>query len=343
MSILGFLTRPKEQVFQTAARDAEKKNAGAPVGGRQGNNSMLNVIQTPPKAQQVSDFIREGFVSLTAVQSNMVLRGCHFDGQRPIDVNHVNVLADSMRRGAWLRRNQLDFADCQGRLYLVNGYHRLSAQVATGETIEWTVVVHPCRDMDAVRALYYKFDTNVKARTAAQILSAIDFADKTGLTKQMAKCLYGALPVIASGFSKSRNDRNTLTTRSVDRRLEMAQEYLPAAKEYEKCLGKLPTQVGSKYRSGGVAAVALVTLRYQPILAKEFWSGSAANDGLRKGDPRLALHNDLLTRAMNAGSAVQSVFVPAYAWNAWFNDKPIKIIKVYATRRATIDGTPFEG
>lgn len=327
---------------QSANRDAaRKKKGGSPEDARR-SVDMLNVLEMPNHAQGLHAFVREGFTALSAVQANQVLMHAAYEGQRKIVSSHVAVLADIMKSGGWLPKNQIDFASLDGKLILVNGYHRMNAQVKSGKSVLWTIVVHPCSTMNEVRALYYKFDTNTKTRGTAQILNGINFAEQTGLSRTTAKSLYDAIPVIAAGFSKAIRDRDVLTTRVTDRRLAMAQEYVGAARLYEECLGRLPVKLGSKFRTAGVTAVALVTLRYQPSKAKEFWSGTAQNDGLHKGDPRLALHNDLISRSMNVGSQIQSVFAPAYAWNAWFDGREIKIIKVYARSRAPINGTPFE-
>lgn len=332
----------------TMARDIAKKNGGAPVGARQDQISVLNVLQMPDAAQAPSrvpnplSFVKEGFITLTAVQANQVLLHAGYDGQRKISAAHVDVLADIMTRGGWEPKDKVDFAQFDGRLILVNGYHRMSAQVACGKAILWTVVIHPCVTLNEVRSLYYRFDTNTKIRGTAQVLNGINFAEQTGLAKTTAKALYEAIPFIAAGFSSDKRDADVLTNRVTDRRLSMATEYVKAAQMYEKCLGRQPAKTMAKFRTGGIAAVALVTLRYQPKMAMAFWSGAAANDGLRKGDPRLALYNDLMSRVRSVGSSVQAFFPPAYAWNAWFEGKEIKIIKVYARKRAYIAGTPFE-
>jgi hypothetical protein len=324
-----------------AASDAQRKKGQGPKTPAR-SFDMLNVLEMQPPTQGLSAFVREGFNVLTPVQANQILVHGQFEGQRQIMKDHVRVLADIMQRGKWEQKDKIDFANLDGNLILINGYHRMSAQVESGKSILWTIVIHPCETIKDVRELYYKFDTNTKTRGASQILNGINYAEEAGLSKTIAKALYGAIPVIASGFSKAVKDRDIMTTRSTDRRLAMADEYIGAAKLYEKCLGTTSVRVSGKLRSAGVTAVALVTLRYQPSKAVEFWTGVASNDGLRKGDPRLALYNDMLSRSMNVGSQVQSIFAPAYAWNAWYSDRDIKIIKVYARSRASIDGTPYE-
>lgn len=304
---------------------------------------MLNVVEALVTAQGISTFVHEGFLSFTAVQANQVLNQATYDRQRKISADHVAVLADIMKRGQWEPKDKLDFALFKGDLILVNGYHRMTAQVACGKTIEWTVVIHQCRTLEQVRGLYYKFDTNTRTRQGAQILAGIDFAGKYDLPRQAATALFNAVPIIAAKFSKSVKDRDILANRVMDRRLDIASQYADAAKKYNDCLVGLPSTIKSKFLSAGVTAVAVVTIRYQPITAIDFWAGAAANDGLRKGDPRLALYNDMASRQMNAGSAIQSIFSPAHAWNAFFEDRPLKLIKLPGYRTSvSIAGTPFE-
>lgn len=320
-----------------------KENGREPENRDRGDISMLNVVERTAIPQGIESFVREGFTIFSAVEANQVLLHAAYDRQRKISEDHVRVLADIMKRNQWEPKDKLDFALLKGELILVNGYHRMSAQVASGKPIEWTVVVHPCRTLDQVRGLYYKFDTNTRIRQGAQVLAGIGFSDKHEISRKMSSALFNAVPIIASNFSKSIKDRDVLANRVMDRRLEIASQYVPAAKVYESCLEGLPVKVKAKFLSAGTTAVAIVTLRYQPLKALEFWQGTASNDGLRKGDPRLALYNDMIARQFNAGSAVQSVFSPAHAWNAFFEDRPLKVIKLVGYRTSvSIAGTPYE-
>lgn len=339
---------------QTTISVAAQKNGGHAETPRQMETNMLQITEKAPKdngpdllhnlpSGDIRTFVQEGFVTLRADQANQILLHAEYDRQRKIDQLHVDVLADIMKRGQWAPKDKIDFARMGNTLIMVNGYHRMRGQVQCGKTIEWTIVIHPCKTVEQVRALYYKFDTNTRTRQASQILAGIDFADKNELAKQTATALYNAIPVIASGFSKSRTDRDHLTNRVVDRRVAYAEKYVPAAKVYEGCLAGLQPRIKSKFLSAGVMAVALVTLQEQPGTALEFWSGAAQNDGLRIGDPRRTLHLDMVSRQLNAGSALQAIYVPTHAWNAWFENRTLKIIKVPSYRtKVTITGTRFE-
>lgn len=306
---------------------------------------MLNVVKTTPDSkdqQTVTGYIHDGFVTLSALQMNAVLKECVYEHQRYIKERHVAVLADLMRRGQWHPKSQIDFALLNGRLILVNGYHRGGAQVRSGKAIEWSVAVHRIRSDADLRALYHSFDTNVAIRGASDLLRANEFAGQHGLPQKVAESLYRAVPYIASRFELNPKKRNFLVEKQIDLRLQVAADYAKAGARYAACLEALPAVRRSRFLSGAMMAVGVITLRYQSATAWEFWAGVANNDGLKRGDPRQALVMDMMTRV--AGGNHANAFAPAIiAWNAFFNDRELKLIKVLDTFVPIIDGTPFDG
>lgn len=305
----------------------------------------MNAITTiTPEGQIDLSFISEGFHTFTAAQANIVLRECHFDGQRGISKDHVSVLADIMKRGKWEEKDKLDFAVVHGRPILVNGYHRMQAQIASGKSVRWTVVTHQCRSMEDVRALYFRFDTNTRLRSAQAVLKAMDFGDKTGLQSQTAQALYNAMPLIANNFSDETKDRNILAQRVIDRRIALTSDYIAAAQKFESAMNGALWDFKKKLLSAGVFAVALVTFRDQAVTAHEFWRGVALNDGLRKGDARQTLHNFLRgERVRGKGHRrTRAAYGPAICWNAFFEGRELQIVKINEGRKLTIAGTAFE-
>lgn len=328
-----------------AASDAPKgKGGGAEArAARIQDLTMLNVVERPAEGkskQEVLDFLYEGFCRISAVEMNRVLQVCQYEHQRAVNQNHVAVLADLMKRDRWQPKSQIDFAVLDGKYILINGYHRAYAQVRSGKPIEWSVVFHKCRNEAALRELYFAFDTNIRIRGTHDILRANEFADTHGVGRVMAEALYRAVPFIASGFETNPKKKNLLVAKQVDRRLEVAGDYAKAAARYEACLEGLGGVRKKKLLSGSVTAVAVITLRYQSAKAWEFWTGVANNDGLKRGDPRQALINDMMTRE---GGTPVTTFAPAMiAWNAYFADRDLKLIKVLDSFVPSIAGTPFE-
>lgn len=292
-------------------------------------------------------FIKEGFVTFTPAQANEVLRQCAYDRQRKIDKLHVATLRELMQSGSWTPKDKLDFAVIDGRLVLVNGYHRMTAQADSGQDIEWTIATHQCADLSDVRGLYFKFDTNVRKRSESNILQGVGFGEQHGILAKTAKALYRAAPIIASGMMvgsvshRGGTAADLRVQRIVNARLEFAEQFVAEAKAIEKLMKPADSRVAGKMMSGGFFAVALVTMKHQPERAHEFWGGLFLNDRLRRGDPRSTLHADMLTRDYKHGVMQQTVVVPTKAWNAFFESRDLKIIKVQQGQQFRLLGTPY--
>lgn len=329
-----------------AASDAPKGKGGTAEAARPiQEKAMLNVVERPSEGkskQEVLDFLYEGFVKVSALEMNRVLQVCQYDHQRVVNDRHVAVLSDLMTRGQWQPKSQLDFAVLNGKFILVNGYHRAYAQVRSGKPIEWSVVFHSVKSEAELRSLYFAFDTNIRIRGTHDILRANEFADTHGLGRVMSEALYRAVPYIASSFETNPKRKNYLVEKQVDRRLQLASEYAKAAARFEACLEGLGGSRRKKLLSGAVVAVAVITLRFQSARAWEFWAGVANNDGLKRGDPRQALINDMMTRTGAANKLM--AFAPSIiAWNAFYDERELRLIKVLDSFAPIIDGTPFDG
>lgn len=332
--------------IQIAVSDAPKRKGRTAETVRPIQDiAMLKVAERPDEGkakQEVLDFLYEGFVKISAVEMNRILQVCQYEHQRAVNDRHVAVLADLMARGQWQPKSQIDFAVLNGNFILVNGYHRAYAQVRSGKAVEWSVAFHNVKTEADLRSLYFAFDTNVRIRGTHDILRANEFADTHGMGRVMSEALYRAVPFIASSFETNPQKKNYIVANQVDRRLELASEYAKAAARYEACIDGIPGQRKKKMLGGAIVAVAVITLRFQSIRAWEFWSGVASNDGLKRGDPRQALVNDMMVR--NGASGRSQAFAPAMiAWNAYFNERELRLIKVMDSFAPIIDGTPFNG
>lgn len=300
----------------------------------------------PLKGQAKTPVIREGFQTLTPSDAAAVLENCSYDRQRKIDTMHSETLREMMQRGAWLEKSQLDFGRMpDGKIWLVNGHHRLTAQSRSGRSLLWAIAVHDCKTVDELRTLYYRYDTNVRKRTSENILQGVDFAGQHGLSKQMARALFDAAPIIESGMSvgtRSPSLETALVRRLTDQRMATAERFVAEASIYQACVDPAPVSIKRKLLLPTITAVALVTIRHEPEIAAEFWSGVAENDGLRRGDARATFIQDLTARNGKSGSAQQFLVVAAKAWNAYHSGRLLKIIKVNAGHTTKISGTPYE-
>ena len=292
------------------------------------------------------DIIKAGIVDMPAVDAAMILRECRFEGQTR-DLNlagkaHINVLAEIMRRGQWRNFSKIDFALVDGRFYLVNGYHSLGAQAESGRKIKWVVAIHGCTNMDAVRAIYHSFDTNVRPRSTETILAAANLAEELGISRTTAKNLYSAVVVIASGFVFDRKNLDHVLRRMIDDRISWCRRFKNEAQRWEKATQKAPPTVRQRLLNQGAFAVALVCFRDQPAKAAEFWKGVADNDGLSRNDPRNTYLQSFAIQTP-PGHALPTTNNAARAWNAFFEGRTLSKIAAPNGNRVFVDGTEFEG
>lgn len=326
----------------------EAKTETPPVGGgvrqcncRKVDDMVLNLAFAGKRL--LEHIIREGRLRIGPELAQRILSEALYKNQRKVYRHHVVLLADDMRRKRWTAGSQICFVLFHGRLYLVNGQHRLHAVIESGEEIEFQILIEAADDEAQLAAIYYRFDRKQRARTTAEVLNAAGVAERFGLSKTAAKATFEAAGLISNGFRRANYQQDPLKARSDDLRLDAARAWWEFGAEYDRLIEPADKVTKGKLFSSGVVAVALVTLKYQQERAVSFWGGLAEDDGLRSGDPRKTLRRDLLNRSLSSGSPITPVQVPALAWNAFYAGRSLKIIKVYDEAAVRIAGTPFDG
>ncbi|WP_314188781.1 hypothetical protein [Paracoccus yeei] len=146
-----------------AAAGFANKNGARPQPDPNGYTHMHTNVQ-PLKGQVKTPVIREGFQTLTPSDAAAILENCSYDRQRKIDTMHSETLREMMQRGAWLEKSQIDFGRMpDGKIWLVNGHHRLTAQARSGRSLLWAIAVHDCKTVDdlVVSRKWWKLDGGV--------------------------------------------------------------------------------------------------------------------------------------------------------------------------------------
>ena len=321
-----------------AAAGFRNENGARPQPDPNGYTPMqIKPKLVPP---QPGTFIAEGNITINPAQAGWIYRELGYEHNRKVSVPHAKKLAEYMRRGQWMSKSTIDFARLSdGRLILVNGHHRMMGQSMTGVDLVWNVIFHDCANDDEVKALYYRFDTEVRKRSASNIVSGVGIGEELGLTRQTATALFNASSVIANGLRMTCAVRGE-TTALIDDRLAICTEYSREAALMQVYLSKAPSAVSRKLRQASEFSVALATMKHQPAVASEFWSGLCEDDGLTKGDPRKTLLMDMQTRKGTGGLSSSNLMATAKAWNAFCAGSTLKIIKVTG-HDVHLAGTPF--
>lgn len=274
-------------------------------------------------------FVVPGIVQWTPAQANKVFTDLRYEFNRDEKKakQHISGLARMMRSGAWRAGGAIEFARLpNGKLTLVDGHHRMLAQIEAGVNVIWNVMIHDVSDADALRNLFWTYDTTLRKRSMQNVLAGVNAAEAMGLPAMMAHTAAKAAVFIDNGMRPNSGPDTRLYT--PDETLKLTANWITEAKLYSACVDAAPKAIKAKLRSGQIAAAAFVTFRADRELATTFWTGIARDDGLRKGDPRKTLL-DWVRDTHLAGSGLSSAATAvARAWNAYRAGDTLTMIRL---------------
>jgi hypothetical protein len=273
--------------------------------------------------------------------ADRILKSCIYQGQRPLNEDRALLLGDTMERGTFLPHTQLAFGRWNGNFFLVNGQHRLTAVTLSRQAQYFRIEVYECASSDEIDSLYARFDQPGGQRSLTQISRSLGLHDdeKDGLRPASAALLLRAVPLLMIDLKRIVPSQRPRNSRDLDAKREFALCWKPWAIDYQNCLdGGIPVRT-ARFRASGTMAIALATLRYQNARAKEFWREAAHNSGLKSGDPRHTLHTFFL-QSKRVRSEFDLAEACSFAWNAWFSDRPLTLLKILGGK-INVRGTPF--
>ena len=290
---------------------------------------------------------KDGVVNIAPGIATRILDELNFPGQRGIDSRRVFGHSHAIAKGDWMESYSLHFASLpDGRIWLVDGQHRLTAISHQDAAVPVTVRIIEMESEKAARIFYAGFDGKASVRTNVQILDAVGISGELGLSSRMTRAVYEAAPLLLNNLEPLSGSANMKTNPKIflqSARMAAVVEWAKQAHDYEEITKNAGKGLYEKLRKTGPCAVALYTLRHQPARAREFWKGIAENDGLRRGDPRHTLIQDLMARDMGSGSVRQRVQQSTLAWNAFCEGRDLKIIKCVTGSPLCVWGTPING
>lgn len=289
----------------------------------------MQIIRELKRDKGPTAFIYDGVAVWTPRHANTAFNLCRYDKNRDESrgKSHIDALSRQMQSGEWLSRSPLDFAQLpDGKLILVNGHHRLLAQVQSGQDIEWQIIIHDCADMDEVRNLFWRFDTVIRKRSTNNVLAGVDAAENLGISKTTSTALSRAAVFIENGMLPVQGQGARQYTPA--EKLRFMSDWAEEAAFYEVAVNLAPAKMRRKLYTAQVMSVAMITFRAKPRLAKEFWEGLAQDDGLTRGDPRKTLLDFLRDTHGSSTGMTATAVACARAWSAWCSDRELGLIRV---------------
>lgn len=262
---------------------------------------------------------------------------CNFDRQRSVRPDHVRRLADEMKHGWFLAGTPIWICVLPDHsMLLINGNHTLEAVVESGVSLPLTIVYQKVNSVDEAAQSYACFDIQ-RTRTWQQAAHAAGIDE--GLPEP-AKVL-AAIGVIQANFSAVQGLLGVLSRTA---RFNLLEEYRNAALLIHGAIAGVgaPDRNQKMIRRAAVFAVALVTARYQPSAAEEFWGGVARDDGLRRNDPRKVLLRYMENNAVYGSHTRRDHSLAAgIAWNAFYTRRTIDYVKPNQLITFELLGTPW--
>jgi len=258
-----------------------------------------------------------------------------YEGQRPINQRRVDLYAAAMREGRW-RLSSIDIARCEEteRGYLVNGQHRLWAVVYAGVPVDFAVIEHQYATYAEVQEHYAEAADTHQPRTATARLASYRIDAKVGLTVRETAFAGRALGLLIDGFRRT-PDRKTSSRARAEGLLEWAEE----ARTFLALTTRSPRALQSRLRSAPVFACALITLKFRPIVAGDFWGRVASYDGLLASSPEQTLVSWLLTTTGARLREIVTADAVGRCWNAaWRSSKLHHIKQSDLGERFTLSG-----
>lgn len=289
---------------------------------------------------------KNGVMPISPLGAKLILESLNFPRQRSVSESQVYGHLNAIVSGDWMEGHAITFIELpDGRVWLVDGQHRLTAIARYTAPVDATIRIVPVENEREAGEFYAGFDQKSSVRTTRQIIDSFNASDAFGLTGPMASAVFEASALLNNGLEPLTGPQSTKKNPALflqANRLKAIEEWASEARQYEALIKPAKRALKTKLLQSGPVAVALYTLRNQPARASEFWGGLAKNDGLRSNDPRSTLYADLMARNLGAGSIRQKVQQSAAAWNAFFRGRTLQQIRCVADAPIVVLGTHLE-
>jgi hypothetical protein len=274
-------------------------------------------------------------------EAQEILSNHNFHLQRAIKAAHVGALTMAMKGDEFPRGTALYFAKTPETIELLDGQHRLTAQVAANVEIEYTVVTLFCKTVAEAEVLYTQMDVGIK-RSIADRMKALDLQKHIALPAKQANLLAAGAPYIKYGFGKIH--ASLINQMTPVQRMEVCREYAPGASVYLKYMEQAEPWIKNAFMRSHFVALGAYLFHHAPETAGHLWNSIATNECGTPSDPRQRIMNlaqNMTTSAIGLNRALVVMQAFIHGWNAMVEGKtklPRLIIAPVAAAKIEILG-----
>ncbi len=274
---------------------------------------------------------------------------CNYAHQRPLRKMHVAYLANEMRNGRFISTAEVHLMYRNGEALLVNGQHTCAAIIEYGKPVSVTLRKTVASEPGQIAMVYaFGHDSGLK-RTFTDAIGSYNLPEQTGLVRKDIESLSASIKFMKSGFSANTQSGGVLRIAPADL-IEDMYGWVDEAKRVTSVVNGKDNRIYRAVRKRAIMSVALVTMRYQPEKAKDFWRGIVDFDAIARNDPRhharTVIENSIhrFSGGNNGGNDAKLSRQVARCWNGYFREETMSQVKVLDdTAPIVLLGTPFNG
>lgn len=291
----------------------------------------------------------EGHVIVTPEIAREWLAQFNYEHQRKIRTYHVSLLKNEILSGRFREKTQISFCRTEGRegrFFLTNGQHTLSAIVASETPVKLDIVITNVTSELSVADDYARHDTHL-TRQLSDSLIAHGLHNEIGVTASALNWISAAAIYLAR-----MKGQLSITTSAAhvshDVKFSITKSYGLLGRNALEVIDCHSANKKSYLVRKSTLAVVMATYEKEPELCALFFGGIAKDDGLLQGDPRKTTLDYLRTSStggnptgrMRQGvtrrsehEAVKSI---AVGWNSFVERKELKLIRTNFEARTVV-------
>lgn len=250
--------------------------------------------------------------------------------QRKENPTHTAHLVQAMHDDTFSPVNTIMFSVLGGQQHLINGQHTLLAIIKSKKPQTLPIAFYVVENEIEEAQLYFRIDRQ-RQRNFSDSVRATGLGDSTGLTPTMIQKTATAMRHIKANFGGSSSRQSFVSDDDL-------MEWIPFWEWETKAIWNAISPCTGPDRnmilSQAVFSVALITMRYQPKKAREFWRQVAQDDGLDRYDSRKTIRAWLLSRRATSRNSLlrtrenEISRAVALAWNAYIEDRMLRFIVI---------------
>lgn len=298
---------------------------------------------TPDKA---SEFLRSNFLH-----------------NRPPRASWVEYLVREMKEGRFISTAEIHIMYRNGEPTMVNGQHTCLAIQKYGKPVRVTVRKTVTNEHGQIAMTYaFGHDTHLR-RSWSDQMGAYNLVETTGLSRETLNSLSAALRLIRMNFGagtdswarpvgadkKGDVEYKLGLTSAPTELLEIVSDWAPQMKLFDLAVQPCEKFLLKRLRSRAVLAIGLITFRFQPDKAFDFWANTSRPDAISLDSPCWAARRHISDFHANWSKKDQlsrTTRIVARCWNAFYDDESLKVAQLRSgseKARIVIKGTPYNG